>query len=274
MSSIAATATRDTAPPFTATLASEWTKLVTVRSTWITLALAAILSIGITALVSWVTGWSWSEWTDADKALFDPVMNSMVGLMFASILFVVLGVSLVASEYGSGMARLTMTVTPRRERVLLAKVAVVAAVSLVAGLVITAATFLTAQAIFGAYDVPTVGLGDGDALRTVLSVGLTTPVFPILGVAMAFLFRSTAIAITAVLGLIFAPSFFGGLLPRRWQEDVLAYLPGSAADSVALSHLDPDNPMYLDPVLGGIVAIAWLVLAIGGAGVVLNRRDV
>ena len=57
MSSITATTTHDTTPatptiPFTSTLASEWTKLVTVRSTWITLALAAVLSIGATALIA------------------------------------------------------------------------------------------------------------------------------------------------------------------------------------------------------------------------------
>ena len=38
--------------PFTATLASEWTKLVTVRSTWVTLALSLVVSVGLTGLIS------------------------------------------------------------------------------------------------------------------------------------------------------------------------------------------------------------------------------
>lgn len=280
MSSITATTTCDnaqsiTSVPFTATMASEWTKLVTVRSTWITLALAAILSIGVTALFSWVTGWSWSEWAEADRASFNPIEFSFVGTLFASILFVVLGVNLVASEYGSGMIRLTMAVTPQRGRVLLAKVVVVTAVTLVAGLVITVPTFLVAQTIFGAYDMPTASLGDWDAFRAiVLGITLTAPVFPILGVAMAFLFRSTAIAITSVLALIFAPAFFGPLLPRRWQEDALAYLPGPVSDSVAISHLDPDHAMYIDPVLAVVVLAGWLVLFVGGAYLALNRREV
>ncbi len=280
MSSITATPTRDTtlstpAVPFTATLASEWDKLVTVRSTWITLALAAMLSIGTTALFAWVTGWSWGEWSAADRAAFDPIEFSFVGTMFSTILFIVLGVSMVTSEYSSGMMRLTMMATPKRSRVLLAKAVIVTAVMLVVGTLINIANFLTAQAIFGAYDLPTVSLGDSDAFRVVvLGVGLTGPVFPLIGMALAFIFRSTALAITAVLALMFAPSFFGELLPRRWQEDVLAWLPGQAADSFAIGHLYPDSPMYLDPALGLVVAIGWLVLFISGAWLALNRRDV
>lgn len=280
MSSITATPTRDAAPsttsvPFTATLASEWDKLVTVRSTWITLALATILSIGVTALFSWVTGWSWSEWTEADRATFDPIEFAFIGAMFATILFIVLGVSMVASEYGSGMMRLTMTVTPNRGRILLAKAVIVTAVVLVVGTLLSIANFQVAQMIFGAYDLPTASLGDSDAFRAiVLGVGATGPIYPLIGLALAFIFRSTALAITAVLALMFAPSFFGGLLPRRWQEDVLAWLPGQAADSFAISHLYEDSPMYLDPTLGLVVAIAWLVLFVGAAWLVLNRRDV
>lgn len=276
MSDIAIDPTRPTqAVPFTATLASEWAKLVTLRSTWITLALAAILSTGVTALVAWVTGWSWNEWTEIDRAAFDPIEFSFIGAMFTAILFIVLGVSLVTAEYGSGMMRLTLAVTPNRGRVLLAKACIVAAIVLAAGTVISIANFQVAQVIFSAHDLPTASLGDGDAFRAVvLGAGIIGPVYPLIGLALAFIFRSTALAITAVLALMFAPTFFGALLPRRWQEDVLAWLPGQAADSFAIGHLYENNPMYLDPALGLVVAIAWLVLFVGAAWLVLERRDV
>lgn len=260
--------------PFTATVASEWTKLVTVRSTWITLALSLVVSTGITALVSWAIGWSWSDWSASDRAEFDPILNSLAGSLFGSILFVVLGVNLVATEYASGMIRQTMTITPRRGRVLLAKVLVVSAVAVVAGIIVNVATFLVGQAVFAAYDMPTVSLGDGDAFRwVVLGTAVTSPVLPILGIAMAFLFRSAAIAITVVLALIFMPSFFGELIPERWQEDVLAFLPGNASNSIATGNPD-DSPMYLDPWLAAVVLAVWMLAAIGGTHIMLNRRDV
>lgn len=260
--------------PFTATLASEWTKLVTVRSTWITLALSLVVSTGITALVSWATGWSWGDLSSSDQAEFDPILSSLIGSIFGVILFIVLGVNLVASEYSSGMIRQTMTVTPRRGRVLLAKVIVVSAVAVVAGVVVNVATFLAGQAVFAAYDVPTASLTDGDAFRSVvLGIGLTSPVLPILGICMAFLFRSAAIAITVVLAIIFMPSFFGPLIPRRGQEDVLAFLPGNASNSIATGNLN-DSPMYLDPWLAAVVLVGWMVIFIGGTHIMLNRRDV
>ncbi len=55
---------------------------------------------------------------------------------------------------------------------------------------------------------------------------------------------------------------------------MLAYLPGPVSDSIALSNLDPDNPMYIDPALAVVVLIAWLAVFIGGANLILNRRDV
>ena len=261
-------------PSFMNVVASEWTKLTTMRSTWITLALAAVISIGVTALFAWVTGWSWSEWTAADRASFNPLEFSFIGIMFAAILIVVLGVSVVTSEYGSGMMHLTLTVTPQRSRIVIAKAIVITAVATVVGTAISIANFLVAQAIFGAYDLPTTSLGDSDAFRAIVwGTAITTPVFPLLGVALAFIFRSTALAITTVLALIFAPSFFGGLLPRRWQEDVLAWLPGQAADSFSMGHLYPDSPMYLNPTVGLIVAAIWTIGALVVATIVLTRRD-
>ena len=97
---------------------------------------------------------------------------------------------------------------------------------------------------------------------------------PIVGVVAAFVLRSAAGAITLVLALLFVPGMFGALLPRRWQEDVLAWLPGSLADSVAMHHLDPDNPLYADPALAAALLVAWIVALTAGTWYLLNRRDV
>lgn len=259
---------------FMATLGSEWMKFATTRAMWFMAVLALILSVGITGLISWVTGWSFDEWSASDQASFDPITFSITGLIFGGILFVVMGVQLVSAEYSSGMIRQTFTTTPKRNRVLLAKALVIALVTLVASTIVILATFYTAQAIFGAYDMNTASLSDGDAQRTLIALILTAPMFPLMGVAAAFLLRSAAGAITLILGLLFVPSMFGGLLPRRWQEDVLAYMPGSLADSLAFHHLDPDNPLYADPAIAAVGVVVWVVGALGLALVMLNKRDV
>lgn len=280
MSSITATTKRESAEskptvPFNATLASEWTKLVTMRSAWITLTLAATMSIGITALFAWVTGWTWDDLSLADQANFNPIEVSFVGAAFSGILLAMLGISIVISEYDSGMMRLTMTVTPDRGRIVRAKALIIAALAIVAGLAISVANFQVAQAIFGAHDLPTSSLGDADAFRAiVVGTVVTGAVFPLIGTALAFIFRSSVLAITTVMALIYAPPALGGLLPRRWQEDVLAWLPGQATDSFAIGHLYPDDPMFLGATTGLFAAAVWTIGSLVVATIVLKRRDV
>lgn len=266
-------APRGTTPGFGATLASEWTKITSVRATYITIGLGLLLGIGATAGITAIIGATFDDWTPADQASFDPILISIFGTIFSAILFIVFAVNVVASEYSSSMMRLTLTATPRRARVLAAKMTIIAIVTTLAGIIATLGSFAVAQAIFASFSMPTAGLGDSDALRTVLGVGLLSPVFPLFAAALAFVFRSTAAPITATLALFFAPSMFGSLLPRSWQENVLAYLPGPAGDSVSIGHLDEGSALYVDPVVGAIVVMLWLVVFIGGAWLAFTRRD-
>jgi ABC-2 type transport system permease protein len=261
--------------PFTATLRSEWSKLVTIRSTWFSAIVALVLSVGFTSFLAWVTGWSWADWNEADRASFDPITFTLTGIMFAGIVFVVIGVNLVASEYSSGMIRQTFTTTPKRGRILAAKAIVATVITIVLATLIFIPTFYAGQFVFGIYDLPTVGLGDSDALRTMIGLVLTAPIMPLIGVVAAFLFRSAAAAITTALAIVFLPSMFGALFPDRWQENLLAYLPASLGDSIALAAVtEADNPMYKDPWLAAGALLVWAVVLFGGTLWALNRRDV
>lgn len=259
-------------PSFASTLASEWTKLTSVRSTYIIVALGILLSMGMSALVAAATGSTWDDWNERDRAEFDPVLFGISGAMFGGILFSVLGVLAFSSEYSSGMIRLTLTVTPRRSRVLFAKAIVVAVITWVAGSVATIGMYLTGQAILDAFDMPTVGLTEGDALRAVGVICVAAPLFPIFGLTLAVLLRSTAGAITTVMALLFAPGILGALLPSWWQENVLAFNPASASDALALGHLS-ESPMYPEVPLAAVAVVAWLIVFLGAAHFALNRRD-
>jgi ABC-2 type transport system permease protein len=170
------------------------------------------------------------------------------------------------------MMRLTLTATPRRGRVLLAKTAVVSALTLVAGTIATFAAFFLGQAILGSYGVPTASLGDGDVLRAVAGGSALTPVLPIIAIALAILLRSAAGAITAVLGVVLAPAIFGPLLPAWGQEHVLAYLPGAATDSLSIAQLE-ENVTTIAPGLAGIAVALWLAAFLAAAQASLMRRD-
>ena len=98
------------------TLASEWTKLFSVRSTYIMIALGLALSFGLTALVGLAVGSTYDDWSPADREEFEPIMFSMAGILFGGIVFTVFGVLAASGEYTSGMIRTTLAATPRRWR--------------------------------------------------------------------------------------------------------------------------------------------------------------
>lgn len=264
-----------TNPGFGATLASEWTKITSLRSTYITIAIGVFLSIGMSALIALAVGSTFDEWTPADQATFEPIMFSMSGMLVGAIAFSVLGVNAMSTEYSSKMIELTLTTTPRRSRVVLAKMLIVTVLTLVFGAISIFGMFLAGQAVLGAYDMPTTGLGDSTAMQALVGMSLASPLFPVFGTALAVLLRSTAGAITAILGLIWLPEVFGGLLPTWWQENVMSLLPGTAIDSLTLVPTDLiEGTRYIENTgLAAVVVAAWVVIFVGGALLLINRRD-
>jgi ABC-2 type transport system permease protein len=253
---------------FIDTLAAEWLKLITLRSTYVTLGLGVTLSIAMTALVSVAVGSTQDE-LPADLA---PATFALVGNLFALTISAVFGVMAVSGEYSSGMIRLTLTASPSRSRVLWAKFLLVTPIMLVFGLITTLGMFLVGQMVLDAYGLPVTDLGDPDARRTVLGLGALMPVFPLIGLALGVLLRSTTGAITSVLALLWLPVFLVEFFPMWWRTNVFSLLPGAGVDSLTLSHVT-DSPMYSDPAIGALIVAAWLAAFVGAAYISLSRRD-
>ena len=63
-------------------LGSEWTKLITVRSTVWTLLATAVVGIGLGAIVTSAQASRWSSRSLVARAAFDPTRSSLAGLLF------------------------------------------------------------------------------------------------------------------------------------------------------------------------------------------------
>lgn len=259
-------------PGFGATLASEWLKLRTSRGPMRNLALGAVLGIGLSALLALAVGATFDEWSVADQLEFDPVLFSFSGSLLTAIFFIAVGARVATAEYSSEMIRLTFAATPRRDRVLGAKVLVVSFATWAFGAIAMVGMVIASQAVLAGFDVRTASVFDGEVVRTLAILVATTPLFPILGLVGGILFRSTAPTMTAVLLLVLFPSFFGALFPEAWQENLFSLFPGSAADAISIGHLT-DSPLYLDTVPALVVVLAWVVVPLAVARTVLQRRD-
>jgi ABC-2 type transport system permease protein len=261
-------------PGFGATLRSEWTKLRSVRSTWIIVALAIGLSIGVSALTSLVAGLTYDDWGNGAQASFDPLVSSLTGQLFRLMLLIVLGATAVTSEYGSQMIRTTFIVNPRRTQVLAAKALIVTALSMAMSAITVPGMFLVSQAIFGHYGLATASITDGDTTRLLLvytaSQGLVYTLIPF---AIAWLLRSAASAISVSIGFIFLTSVLPPLVPVWVQQNVFRYFPDLATDSLSgSSYSNPVTQLAQGPAIA--VIVVWLVGMLVAAALVLNRRDV
>ncbi|MGI8827626.1 MAG: hypothetical protein ACR2JC_18745 [Chloroflexota bacterium] len=97
----------DNRPLFLDVLRSEWTKLLSVRSTYWTLLAAVATTIGLGAILCVFYINNYTTMKPAERAAFDPTSYALSDLFLAQLAIGVLGALVITSEYGTGMIRTT-----------------------------------------------------------------------------------------------------------------------------------------------------------------------
>ncbi|QNS04091.1 ABC transporter permease [Streptomyces xanthii] len=248
-------------------LLSEWTKIRSVRSTMWTLGVMALLMVGIGLASAAVVAAA----DTVDAGANDVLGLGFFGVLLGTICVITLGVLTIASEYGTGMIRTTMTACSSRSRVLAAKAIVFFA------LVFTLTTVLAA--LVGALQVGIVGADSpsGSAwFKATVGVGLFVALLGLLGLAVGTLVRHSAGAITIMIGLVLLPLVLAMFMFAQSLKDVQQALLEYSVPSQLIV-------LYGDSVAGGSGPTGWdplwfmLVvtgIALGGAFLSLNSRDV
>ncbi|MDX6347043.1 MAG: type transport system permease protein [Streptomyces sp.] len=252
-------------------LRSEWAKLWSLRSTWITLGLALVfmLAFGLIMLARYKSLTTSGRPMDGDFAAADAVSLSLFGINFAQLALGVLGVLVTAGEYSTGMIRSTLAAVPRRLPVLWSKAAVYGVVALVAGTIGALAVFLFGSGIVSGTHAA-LSLSDAGVLRSLLAAGLYLGMIGVIGVALGAALRSVAGGISVLVGLLMLVPGLVSLLPSSWQNDVSQYLPSNAGGSMYVVHHAANT---LTPGAGLAVLAGWTVLALGAAAYRLVRTD-
>jgi ABC-2 type transport system permease protein len=250
-------------------LAAEWIKLRSVRSTYLTLATAAVAAVAVGYLVTHSDVTNWATMTAQAKAAFDPVSDSFSGLGLAQLAFGTLGVLVISSEYATGLIRTTFAANPRRRAVLAAKAAVAGAVSLVAGEAIAFATFFTGQQALSAGHLQ-VTLTHPGALRGVLAAGFYLAVLAWAGLGLGTLIRHTAGAITTVTAVVFLLPKIISALPAPWNVQAGKYTLDLAAQQMIAQH---PQPGYFGAGPSCLIVAAYAAAALTAAAILITRRD-
>lgn len=253
-------------------VASEWMKLRTVRSTFWTLVTLFAGSSAISLLICLAAAGQFAE----DKAAGKPDSGDivLVGLLFVGqIAAYVLGVMTISTEYSTGGIRTTLTAMPRRVEILVAKAILLAVIVFVAGLA-------TAFACFYLGDIPLrakgvgVGLSDPGAARAMFGSALYVSGLSVFGLALGFLLRHTAGAITIGLALIFIIGGLTQLIPGSVGRWLYKLMPGNAGGGITQFGETAKNADKLFAPWTGFAVFVLEVLALLIVGAILfEKRD-
>ncbi|MEU1125269.1 ABC transporter permease subunit [Streptomyces sp. NPDC005899] len=246
-------------------IASEWTKIRSVRSTMWTLGVMVVLLLGVGLLTAFAVSASDADLDDT------PVLSlGFFGVLLGSICVITLGVLTIASEYGTGMIRTTLTACPSRARVLIAKSVVFFLLSFTITAVTTGIVALLQTAMLGGA-TPT----GGDWLRATVGVALYVAMLGLLSLALGALIRHSAGAITIMIAVVLLPlvlaMFMFSPTLADLQQALFEYSIPNQIGAFYEASVTTSGPSGWEPLLiiSGVTAVAMF-----GAFASLERRDV
>ncbi|MEU8248596.1 ABC transporter permease [Nonomuraea sp. NPDC048916] len=255
-------------------LASEWLKVRSVRSSHLILALSLgtiLLGVGL----AWMAAGMYDSAPPDQRSRASLAELEKVLVIVPQLCLGVLGVLTITSEYVTGMIRASLAVVPRRWPVLTAKATVVGALGLMMGPTVEFGTYFLCRWVIddrfaGVYTTPLV-----DRLPTLITTGLSVPVFALLGLGLGVILRSTAGAITILVGLVYVIPMIVGNLPEPWSERLGSVMIGGLPGQITGDDLT--HSVYgslLPPTAAAVVLATYALLPIVAGAWLLCRRDV
>jgi ABC-2 type transport system permease protein len=283
-------------------IASEFTKIRSVRSTYWTLGALFIVSVGLGIAITAGTAANFAS-NPGNKAGFDATQASL-GAFFelGQLIIAVLGAMVITSEYSTGMIRTSLTAQPRRGVVYAAKAIVFTAVTLVISLVTAFIAFFIGQAIYSSKGVSAslfhtvtipananVTCNPGPApctatfsgtdvitsstvLTAIIGTALFVTIVALIAYGVGSILRHTAGAIATVIALLFIIPILEQTLPNDWRWDIMRFLPDAATRVISVT-VGGDNPHLWSawPQLG--VTALWAAVLVGVGAYLFRKRD-
>ena len=286
-------------------IASEFTKLRSVRSTYWTIAALLIVGVGIAALIGFgiannIHNQPWNKaGTDGTQSILTPF------LFIGQLIIAVIGAMVITSEYSTGMIRTSLTAMPRRGTVYLGKLIVLTSVTLVVSLVTSFIAFFVGSAtlsgsgvagsLFHNVTIPAnvnmspgpqgpnsppnytfVGtdvITSGHVLMAIIGSALFVTVVALIAFGLGAIIRHTAGAISSVFGLLFVLSIIIQVLPDTWRWDISRFFPDAAGRVLSVTLPGQQNPHLWSTWPQFLVTVIWAVVLVGVGGYLFRKRD-
>jgi ABC-2 type transport system permease protein len=287
-------------------IASEFTKIRSVRSTYWTIAALVIVGVGIAALIGFgiannIHNQPWNKaGTDGTQSILTPF------LFIGQLIIAVIGAMVITSEYSTGMIRTSLTAMPRRGTVYLGKLIVLTTVTLVVSLVTSFLAFFVGSAtlsgsgvagsLFHNVTIPanvnmspgpngpgngppnytfqgTDVITSGHVLMAIIGSALFVTAVALIAFGLGAIIRHTAGAISSVFGLMFVLSIIIQVLPDTWRWDIMRFFPDAAGRVLSVTLPGQQNPHLWSTWPQFLVTVIWMVVLVGVGGYLFRKRD-
>ena len=247
-------------------IAAEWLKFWTLRSTWVT----SFVAVALIVLFSAGTAIGFAQ---SEKYLEVSKLMITFGLTFGRIVVAVLGALIITGEYASGQIRSSLAAVPRRGRLLLSKAVVLSVVAFLLGSGSVLLSWAISKPFLGEH---AGSLTDWDYSAYILGSGLDCVGIALMALGIGFLLRSTAGAITMIVSLLFVADLPLQMMSQKWEwaGKLMECLPRSVA--AALSDLSinwSDGTHSLTQSQAIAIFAAWAIIPVIAAWLVFSRRD-
>ncbi|MEU2335322.1 ABC transporter permease subunit [Streptomyces sp. NPDC013172] len=260
-------------------IAAEWIKVRSLRSTYWVLGLSALaaIAINVNAVHSDLLYIGRPQPDGSPPVKYDPLWHGLniIAADLMTLAAASFGAITVFGEYATGMIRTTFAAVPDRRAVITAKVALVTAITLVLGAIVSTTSFFVTNAMLAPHHVG-LSIHDPGCARAVVAYALIVPVCALIGMALGTVLRHATASITAVVGKLFIlPLLFGGDRYKLFKE-IGNYLPLNAESRLTLNpHGQAHLGRYPATITGSWIALAaWALASVIVAVVVVRRRDV
>lgn len=244
-----------------AVVKAEIRKLLTVRTTYALLAgLLAVVALAVLLLTAGANRGS------LEKPIVEQPFFVIVPSLMAAFVFV-LGARSFTDEFRFGTITPTLLVTPRRGKVVAAKMVVAAVAGLVFALVAEAVVLGAATLLIGAKGAAQ-SVSIADLLPTLSGLAVATAAWAVIGAGVGAWVRHQVAAIVAgLLWLLVAEQILPG---AGVLQDVGKFLPGQAARAFAKL----PQPDALAAWIGGLILALYTLLFAAVGSVAMHRRDI
>jgi hypothetical protein len=206
----------------------------------------------------------------------------LVGAFPALIVVSALGALFMTTEYRRKLIRSTFAATPERAWVLAAKAAVVGVATFVPAVVGSWVALLVSRHLLRGNGNALFPLSGATEVRVILGTAAVLALTAVLALAVAAMLRRSSGTVVAVVAMTVLPYILALSLSRGVGVWLMRLTPAAGfavQQSVPRYHQVASaytvlNGYYPLSPLGGItVMCAWTLLALGGATVLLRRRD-